>query len=61
MVRSVDFNRQLRFMTIEIEDIGTDWVLPPKFEARDSAGAQTASESRFCVGGTAPQGSGVSQ
>jgi hypothetical protein len=37
MAVAIDLDRQLRFVAIEIENVGADWVLPPDPEAFELA------------------------
>jgi len=47
---AVELNDQFSFLAVEIHDIGWNWVLPPEFQAIQSATPKAVPQCAFGVG-----------
>jgi hypothetical protein len=55
---TVNFDHKICCRTCEVDDIGSDWMLTSKLEARYASAAQRDPQSVFEIGLSLPQGSG---
>ena len=47
MLRTIDFNRQLQLITVEVDDVGADCILPAEFEMNEPPAAKPTPQLRL--------------
>jgi hypothetical protein len=47
MLRTIDFNRQLQLISVEVDDVGADCILPAEFEMSETLAAEPTPQLRL--------------